>query len=181
MILRFFTALLAVTVLSIGVADAKHYKRHHQKRIRTDVVQPVAVNECDNDGRCRVISTNYQAVQRSEKRTRVAGNVTFLPHPAGCPRTAFCACGAAVDVLGGNGRDHRDLWPARAFYKFPPAAPAYKMVAVRSHHVFVLRQHVQGTVWLVADYNSGGHQSRLHERDIRGYKIVNPHGSLASL
>ena len=49
------------------------------------------------------------------------------------------------------------------------------MVGVGSHHVFVLREHVEGSVWLIADYNSGGHLSRLHQRSISGFVIVNPH------
>jgi hypothetical protein len=51
------------------------------------------------------------------------------------------------------------------------------MVAVRRHHVFVLEQHVSGDTWLVYDANSGGRQTRIHERSIAGYVIVNPRGS----
>lgn len=102
--------------------------------------------------------------------------VTMLPHPAGCPSTRFCACGAAVEIFGSA---IRSLWPSRAWFKYPRSAPAYGMVAVRPGHVFVLRSHIQGDTWMVADYNSGGHQSRLHPRSIRGYTIVNPHGSVA--
>ena len=98
----------------------------------------------------------------------------FLPHPPGCPYRAFCGCGAAVEVFGFA---IRSLWPASAWFRFPHASPAPGMVGVRSHHVFVLRQHIEGSVWLIADYNSGGHQSRLHQRDISGYSIRNPHGS----
>jgi len=97
----------------------------------------------------------------------------YLPHPTGCPARAFCACGAAVEIFG---KAIRSLWPASAWYKFPRTSPAPGMVGVRSHHVFVLRQHVEGSVWIIADYNSGGHRSRLHQRSIAGYVIVNPHG-----
>lgn len=113
--------------------------------------------------------SNRRAVAASE-------GVSYLPHPAGCPARAFCACGASVEIFG---RSIRALWPARAWYKFPRTSPAYKMVGVRNHHVFVLRSHIQGDIWLIADYNSGGHQSRLHARSIRGYTIVNPHGAMA--
>lgn len=95
----------------------------------------------------------------------------YLPHPSGCPRVAFCGCGAAQEV--GRGGD-RSLWLARSWFKFPRAAPAPGMAAVRSHHVFVLKEQVQGSVWIVADYNSGGHLSRVHTRSIAGYSIVNP-------
>lgn len=107
----------------------------------------------------------------------IAG-VTFLPHPPGCPRVAFCACGIAVELFGGNGRSYRNLWQARAWYKFPRShSPGAGDVAVRNHHVFVIRSHIEGDTYLVADYNSGGHQSRLHAQSIRGYVIVSPNRS----
>lgn len=101
------------------------------------------------------------------------GAAQMLPHPSGCPTTAFCGCGAAVEVFGSP---RRDLWLAANWLRFPPAAPAPGMVAARRGHVFVLRQHVSGNTWLVADHNSGGRRSRLHARSLSGYKIVNPHG-----
>jgi hypothetical protein len=51
------------------------------------------------------------------------------------------------------------------------------MVAVRRHHVFVLEQHIGGSVWQVFDANSGGHATRRHARSITGYVIVNPLGA----
>ena len=96
------------------------------------------------------------------------------PHPAGCPKRAFCACGAAVKVFG---TPRRDLWLARAWYRFPRTSPASGTVAVRRHHVFVLLSHVSGTTWLVWDANSGGRKTRVHHRSIAGWAIVNPHGS----
>lgn len=116
---------------------------------------------------------------KSNKRmgkARIEDGARYLPHPPGCPRIAFCACGASVEIFG---KAIRSLWPARAWYKFPRTSPGYKMVAVRAHHVFVLISHVGGNEWLVRDYNSGGHKSREHVRSIAGYKIVNPNGGLA--
>lgn len=98
---------------------------------------------------------------------------SYLSHPAGCPARAFCGCGAAVEVFG---RAVRSLWLAANWYQFPRSAPAPGMVAVRRHHVFVLRELIGGAVWLTADYNSGGHRSRLHARSVAGYTIVNPRG-----
>lgn len=115
------------------------------------------------------VVTAAEATPR-KKVYREAG-VTFLPHPQGCPARAFCACGAAVEIFG---RPLRELWPARAWYKFPRSAPAANTVAVRRHHVFVLKYHIEGDVWMTADYNSGGRKSRLHAQSIRGYTIVNP-------
>jgi hypothetical protein len=51
------------------------------------------------------------------------------------------------------------------------------MVAVQSHHVFVLEAHLGGDIWRVFDANSGGHATRIHARSIAGYAIVNPHGA----
>lgn len=96
------------------------------------------------------------------------------PHPAGCPKRAFCGCGAAVKVFG---KPVRDLYLARNWYRFPRTSPASGMVAVRRHHVFVLQHHVAGDVWMVWDANSGGRKTRVHHRSIAGWVIVNPHGS----
>jgi len=97
----------------------------------------------------------------------------IVAHPSGCPARLFCACGAAVRVFGAP---LRSLWTAAAWFKFPRSSPAPGMVAVRSHHVFVLEQHIEGNVWLAFDANSGGHATRIHARSIAGYAIVNPHG-----
>jgi len=103
---------------------------------------------------------------------------TFLNHPAGCPRVAFCGCGAAVEVGYGP---RRDLWPSSAWpRKFPRTNPAPQTVAYRRGHVFVLKRHISGKTWLVADYNSGGHRSRLHPRSIAGYIIVDPRTHIAA-
>ena len=100
-------------------------------------------------------------------------DVSFISHPQGCPRRAFCGCGAAVRVFGSP---IRSLWPSAAWFKFPRTYPASGMVAVRYGHVFVLESHVGGNEWLVSDYNSGGHKSRRHVRSLAGYVVVNPHG-----
>ena len=98
----------------------------------------------------------------------------LLSHPAGCPRRAFCGCGASVEVFG---RPVRSLFLAANWLRFPRAAPAPGMVAARRGHVFVLRQHISGSTWLAYDANSGGRRTRLHVRSIAGFSIVNPHGA----
>jgi hypothetical protein len=82
----------------------------------------------------------------------------------------FCGCGAAAHL----GIADRSLWLAASWYKFPRSHPAPNTVAVRRHHVFVLKEDRGGGLWLVADYNSGGHLSRLHVRSLSGYTIVQP-------
>lgn len=96
---------------------------------------------------------------------------TTVAHPAGCPGRAFCGCGAAVRIFG---KPIRSLWLAAAWFKFPRAAPAPGMAAVRRHHVFVLERPLSGDVWIAYDANSGRHATRIHARSIRGYTIVNP-------
>jgi hypothetical protein len=51
------------------------------------------------------------------------------------------------------------------------------MAAARRGHVFVLKQHIRGSIWLVFDANSGGRKTRMHPRSIAGFVIVNPHRS----
>ena len=101
---------------------------------------------------------------------------SYLPHPAGCPRIAFCGCGAAVEIFG---RPIRELWLVAKWWIFPLATPAPGMVAIRhdGHHIFVIREvHGDGTV-LAYDANSGGHRTRIHTVSLRGYSVRNPHGS----
>jgi len=99
-----------------------------------------------------------------------------VAHPSGCPSRAFCGCGAAVRVFGAP---VRSLWLAANWYRFPRAAPAPGMVAVRRHHVFVLEANLGSGLWQVYDANSGGHATRIHARSIAGYVIVNPRGGAA--
>lgn len=131
-------------------ARRKHYRRHHHARS-----------------------------QRHRSYADANGNgAVMLPHPAGCPSRAFCACGASVRVFG---RSIRSLWPSTAWLHFPRDHAASGNVAVRRGHVFVLESHISGLDWLVSDYNSGGHQSRRHVRSIDGYTIVNPRGHRAAM
>lgn len=98
---------------------------------------------------------------------------TVVSHPAGCPRRAFCGCGASVEIFG---HPVRNLFLARNWFKFPRAMAAPGMVAVRRGHVFVLRSHIGGAIWLVYDANSGHRDTRVHNRSIAGLAIVNPRG-----
>lgn len=99
-----------------------------------------------------------------------AGGQVVGGRPAGCPYQ-FCACGASLEVFG---RIIPELNRAAAWFRFPRAEPAPDTVAVRPHHAFVLKAHIRADLWLVKDYNSGHHQTRLHPRSIRGYTIVQP-------
>ena len=160
--IRFTIALIALIAFSFPAQARHHHYRHHNHHR----VYEANWNLAHKSPRVRYQRHGHRQVARGF-------NEAFLIHPAGCPRRAFCGCGAAVEVFG---TAKRSLWLAAAWFHFPHTSPAPGMVAVRSHHVFVLRQHIEGSVWQVADYNSGGHQSRLHERSIAGYVIVDPHG-----
>ncbi len=93
--------------------------------------------------------------------------------PAGCP-SRFCGCGASLHLFG---RIIPALNLAANWLRFPRAAPGPDMAAARHGHVFVLKQHIRGNLWLVYDANSGGRQTRMHQRSIAGFTIVNPHRS----
>jgi hypothetical protein len=95
--------------------------------------------------------------------------------PSGCPH-AFCGCEASLFRFG---RIIPELNLASNWRRFPRAAPATGMAAVRSGHVMILQRHVAGDVWYVHDGNSGGHVTREHPRSIAGYTIVDPSSSSA--
>lgn len=186
---RTFMAAIAVVCVAAPAYAKPHHRYHHTVR-----PSPVAAAPCTTVSPGRTICPGeavgegfYQAreegleARRSNRAPRLAlgredGLVSYLPHPRGCPAVAFCACGAAVRVFG---RPIRALWPVAAWRRMPGTSPAPGMVAVerRRSHVFVLESHVSGTEWMVSDYNSGGHLSRRHVRDISGLRIVDPMAS----
>jgi hypothetical protein len=112
----------------------------------------------------------------------IAGNIQtderiIGGRPSGCPH-AFCGCEASLYRFG---RIIPALNLAANWRRFPRAAPASGMAAVRSGHVMILQRQVAGDIWYVHDGNSGGHATREHPRSIAGYAIVDPSsGSSAS-
>lgn len=168
MLLRLLLAALCCAMFaSIGEARPRHARLATLDR-GCNIIFP-----------CEVARISGPARMAPSRERRAARPAQILPHPPGCPRRAFCGCGAAVRVFGSP---VRSLWLAANWYRFPRAMPAAGMVAVRRHHVFVLEQHLGGSTWLAYDANSGGHRTRLHARSIAGYAIVNPRGgSLAGL
>lgn len=154
---------LAISIAVLTIIGNPHYSK----------ASPIT---CDQRGCSDWNSTSKGEAQSTPihrmKMVREGGE-RFLPHPQGCPRVAFCACGAAVEVFG---KPIRSLWPASAWFKFPRSHAAPGRIAVRRHHVFVLVRQEAGNQWLVKDYNSGGHRSREHVRSIAGWVIVDPHG-----
>ena len=95
----------------------------------------------------------------------------ILPHPAGCPRSAFCGCGAMNDL----GVTDKRYMKASYWVHYQ----GHGTVAVWSHHVAVVEQMLGNGLAMLRDYNSGGHLSRRHVRSIAGARIVG--GSYAAL
>ena len=115
---------------------------------------------------------HYKVHHRQYYAYTYATEGQIVSHPSGCPRTAFCGCGASVELFG---HPIRELYLASNWFRFPHASPAPGMVAVRNHHVFVIRS-VNGDGTVVAyDANSGGHQTRVHTVSLSGYSVRNPH------
>ena len=132
------------------------------------------------------LSETYWSERMSKSAAILVLWIVFFPdfshaeivaHPGGCPRQAFCGCGASVHLFG---RPIRSLFLASNWLKFPRSQPGYNKVAVRRGHVFVLKQHINGATWLVYDANSGGHATRLHPRSVAGYTIVSPDAHVSS-
>lgn len=152
-------ALCAVLLSSSADARPRHY--HHKSSMKgqfaflrnfasRDTIRPIP------PGLHRVMATGAG---------RVVGG-----RPRGCPRQ-YCGCGASLHIFG---RIIPRLNLAANWLRFPRAAPAPGMVAARRGHVFVLKRHLHGKVWLVWDANSGRGKTRIHPRSIAGFTIVDP-------
>src|SRR5690348_12288663 len=116
----------------------------------------------------------HRIVYVSNAMASLASNDRVLNgRPAGCPH-AFCGCEASLYRFG---RVIPELNLASNWRRFPRAAPAPGMAAVRSGHVMILQAQVGNGVWTVHDGNSGGHVTREHARSLAGYTIVDPSGA----
>lgn len=174
MLLRTTTILLMASALSSPASARSHHSGLHPD---CNIRFPCEVPSL-SEGRRRVIfALDVQSRGWGQKNEPSplsgagAALSSVVAHPHGCPRRAFCGCGAAVRIFGAP---VRALWLAANWFRFPRAAPAPGMAAVRRHHVFVLEQHIGGSVWQVYDANSGRHRTQVHPRSIAGYTIVNP-------
>lgn len=173
------TILLVVSlfILAIFPSQARHYHRYLPQSSCVesgDVMRPVCVGNNFLSGvRSIKINLRRESESRLQKihRGAIQTSEAILPHPQGCPRLAFCGCGAAVRLLGSP---VRSLWLARNWYRFPRTLPAPNTAGVRPHHVIALIQHRYGNVWLAYDANSGHHMTRVHDVDISRYTIVSP-------
>lgn len=165
--------LTAATLLALAFLAspaAAHGRHHHHYRHHYAQTHREGHREAFRDW-------GYE--RRSQARrpahgARYATAGTILPHPGGCPRTAFCGCAASIEAFG---HSVRNLWLAANWLLFPRAAPAPGMAAVFGrHHVAIIREVYGDGTALLYDGNSGHHLTRLHRRSIARATIVNPHG-----
>lgn len=115
-------------------------------------------------------------LQRSEAGHRaVYDRGRVVAHPAGCPGTLFCGCGACVRVFG-RPCPRGGLALAASWLRFHRAAPADGMAVVwpGGGHVAVIDHYLGGRRAILYDANSGGGLTRVHEIDIGRLTVVDP-------
>jgi hypothetical protein len=175
--IRLILAALAFVSVALPAQARQHHHHHRHHVITRDACEGLF---CENNpfSGARSISVTMHLVRHRHlaiplPRPRPMAANEIVAHPSGCPRVAYCGCGAAVRIFG---HSVRELWLAANWFRFPRTAPAPGMAAVRRHHVMVLEADLGGGIWQVFDANSGHHLTRLHARSIAGYQIVNPHG-----
>lgn len=131
---------------------------------------------CDQRGCSDWKGASVQKQRRISQSTDAHGNAVVIGgRPAGCP-ALYCGCGLA-QYLGIKDKRLNLAWSWAQIFPRTSAAPG--MAAVRRGHVMLLQSHVDGTRWVVRDYNGGRGLSWIHVRDVRGYVFVNPNGAYA--
>jgi hypothetical protein len=125
-----------------------------------------------------MLTTTVEARHRHHyHRTTSYDKGTVVSHPSGCPWHSFCGCGVSVEIFG---HPIRGLFLAANWFRFPRANPAPGMVAVRHGHVMAIRAVDANGNATVYDPNSGHHLTRIHQRSLAGYTIVDPNGNRAA-
>lgn len=157
--------LCTLCVTSAGAARAKPASCDS-----ADIMRPCGSFQLDQRGH-----SSPAHKMRLDRGAAAAIGLTarILARPPGCPRRAFCGCGAYGEVVG---RPVRSLFLAANWLRFPRAAPSPEMVW-RGAGRLLLRELISGSTWLAYDANSGRRQTRLHARSIAGFSIVKPHGA----
>jgi hypothetical protein len=158
MLRRSLFALIGLTLIGTNAGASPHsysHHYHHHARAGAATAHHAHFSSRYADGRGEVVA-----------------------HPADCPRTLFCGCGAAHDL----GLSDRSLWLVRSWYKFPRAAAAPGMAALwGTRHVAVIRSLNGDGTASVYDANSGGGLTRVHRVSLAGLTIVDPHGGGGSM
>ena len=172
-------ALCAVVLASSADARPRDHYRHHIPAVGMASVLPTSTVS-RSSGHLKYLTHNAFRSKMSKRpapmpsglhRVMATGAGRIVGgRPPGCPRR-YCGCGASLHIFG---RIIPRLNLAANWLRFPRAAPAPGMVAARRHHVFVLKRHIRGKIWLVHDSNSGRGKTRVHPRSIAGFVIVDP-------
>ena len=158
--------LLTIAVLSITATTADAQPKHRKAH---------AVIVCNHLGCSDWAAASDADMRQANVQQPIDANGNVVGRrPPGCPH-AYCGCEASRYLFG-------EIRPAlnvaaNWIRKFPRTEPAPGMVAARQHHVMVLMYHVAGSKWMVHDGNSGGGLTREHVESIKGYVVVDPHGS----
>src|SRR3569623_3811587 len=103
------TVILAALCAVLFVSHADARPPHHHARVAHQLYSPECnvSMPCEGVGKPAVSSKEARRLARGQELydampfgmpTDRAGRA--IPHPAGCPRRAFCGCGAAVEVCG---------------------------------------------------------------------------------
>jgi hypothetical protein len=139
----------------------------------------------DNNGRmvCRGLVERTktrpirQAKHEKQHIRRVERHIARSEHvvggrPSGCPYR-WCGCGVSLKVFG---KIIPELNLASNWRRFPAAIALAGMAAWRPGHVFyIMAVNGDGTV-LAYDPNSGHSEAHIHNRSLRGFRVVDPHG-----
>ena len=183
MILTRIAALAAVLFALTVSAQARPHKAHRSQAIITCNQQGCSDRGFKN-------SPGHQGATKSNKRmgkarieTAGGGEGVVGGRPAECNirirgrLIPYCGCGVSLKVFG---KVIPELMLALNWKrKFPRTSPAAGMVAAKSGHVFYIVSVIDSSTVVAYDPNSGGGRTRIHERSLHGYTVVNPHGSVA--
>ncbi len=135
---------------------------------------------CDQQG-CSDLKGGLATTGSNKRATRSRienGEGVVGGRPAGCP-WRYCGCGVSLKVFG---KIIPELNLALNWKKkFPPTSPAPGMVAARSGHVFYIMSVVDSDTVVAYDPNSGGSKTRIHTVSLRGFTVVDPHGSRVAM
>jgi hypothetical protein len=173
MILTRIAALAAITLALTVSVQARPHKAHHRQQVQQSIIT------CNQQG-CsdRVIDYTPERSNRTSERRIEIGEGVVGGRPAGCP-WRYCGCGVSLKVFG-------KIIPKLNLalnWKiiFPRTEPAAGMVAARSGHVFYIVSVVDSSTVVAYDPNSGGHKTRIHTVSLRGFTVVDPHGSKVAM
>ena len=178
--MKIFMALFSAALLTVVSTSADARPRHKQKAAATVTldIRSLTPNE----------RADYYArggvdvpIKNAGRETRIIAHADVVyegrvvgGRPPGCPR-AYCGCGVSLKVFG---KIIPELNLAYNWVrKFPRTSPAAGMVAARSGHVLYIESVVDAQTVVAYDPNSGGHRTRIHTVSLRGFTVVDPHGS----